>query len=137
LKLPSSRAGQPNRDLSTKPGKAHVCIAPTATGAEAQARELWGRITENRREIARQRGVAPTDRPFELFQAEQLISGDPDGVTAAIDDLAKSHGLDHLRCVFNGNGAVDLDQTLQRMRLFATTVLQERERRWPSGPVFQ
>jgi alkanesulfonate monooxygenase SsuD/methylene tetrahydromethanopterin reductase-like flavin-dependent oxidoreductase (luciferase family) len=113
----------------------YVCIAPTAAGAEAQARELWGRITENRREIARQRGVAPTDRPFELFRQDQLISGDPDAVIAAIDSLIRSQGLDHLRCVFNGNGAVNLEQTLQRMRLFAVTVLPERERRWSPDPV--
>jgi alkanesulfonate monooxygenase SsuD/methylene tetrahydromethanopterin reductase-like flavin-dependent oxidoreductase (luciferase family) len=107
----------------------YVCIGATPEQAEERAVRLWRAIQANRRVIAEQRGQVFAERPFDEFCAEQVIVGDGHGCIRAIDQLIAEQQMDHLRCVFNGNGAVSAAETLDQMQLFSEAVLNSPEAR--------
>ena len=54
---------------------------------------------------------------------DQAIVGDSARCIRQISDLVDSTGMGRLRCVFDGDGAVDRETTLAGMTLFAQEVL--------------
>ena len=101
----------------------YVCIAPTDAEADALFDRMLALVVRRRRWRP-----APTT-PDELAQArhdflrDQAIVGDPTSCARQIEDLARRTGIGHLRCVFNGNGALDRETTLAGLELFAREVL--------------
>jgi len=67
--------------------------------------------------------------PDELAQVrhdllcDQAIVGDPASWVRQIADLVSRSSIGHLQCVFNGNGALDRQTTLDGTELFALEVL--------------
>jgi alkanesulfonate monooxygenase SsuD/methylene tetrahydromethanopterin reductase-like flavin-dependent oxidoreductase (luciferase family) len=104
----------------------YMCIAPTRSEALADADALRVQLHDRRRFFARRRGKDPARlqvRTLELFHKEQAIIGDPDDCIRQLQNLAKSTGMHHVRCMFNGTGIIPLDVTRRAMALFAGEVL--------------
>lgn len=95
----------------------HVCVGATARAAESLLETLLAR----RRDRRRARGLTFDDDT--AFRRDQAIVGDPDMCIRQIRTLATGTGIMGLRCIFNGNGALDNATALAGMALFAAEVL--------------
>lgn len=105
----------------------YVVIGRSIAEAEAHLQSLLPLLQQRRIYYARKRGVAPQDvAPIDRAQLlrDQLILGDPDSCLRQIIDLRQRTGIGALRCVFNGNGVLPRDQSMDQIRLFARTVLK-------------
>jgi alkanesulfonate monooxygenase SsuD/methylene tetrahydromethanopterin reductase-like flavin-dependent oxidoreductase (luciferase family) len=107
----------------------YVCIGRTVAEASDLALRLWRSVQASRRALAQERGQPFSERSFEAFCAEQAIVGDGAGCRRAIEALIAEQQLDHLRCVFNGNGALSVKETLIQMERFASAVIHHPESR--------
>ena len=113
-------------DLAGNSLARYVCIAPTRARAEADAGALLVHLHERRRHFARLRGDDPdalVPRGLADFMGQQAIVGAPDDCIAQIQAVVQRLGVGHLRCTFNGTGAIPRDAALGAMGLFAREVL--------------
>ncbi|GIW08056.1 MAG: hypothetical protein KatS3mg060_2861 [Dehalococcoidia bacterium] len=114
----------------------YVCIGRTPSEARDLAGRLWQGVQESRRTLAKARGQPFVGRPFHEFCAEQVLVGDGAGCRAALERMVTELQLDHLRCVFNGNGALSAEETLDQMERFAAEVLHHpASQPWRTAPV--
>ena len=104
----------------------YVVIGRSEAEAEAHLQHLLPLLQKRRIYYAGRRGVAPQDvLPIDraLLLRDQLVLGDPESCFAQISDLRRRIGIAQLRCVFNGNGVLDPQISMEQMRLFSQEVL--------------
>lgn len=107
----------------------YVCLGRTSAEASDLALRLWRSVQANRRALAEERGQPFNERSFETFCAEQAIVGDGAACRRAIEALIAEQQLDHLRCVFNGNGVLSAEETVSQLERFASAVIHHPESR--------
>jgi alkanesulfonate monooxygenase SsuD/methylene tetrahydromethanopterin reductase-like flavin-dependent oxidoreductase (luciferase family) len=93
----------------------YVCIGRTDAEAEAQVDSLLPLL------MARRRWAPPMSfaEARVAFLRDQAIVGGPDRCLEQMRRLVVDTGISHLRCVFNGNGALAPEAALAGMELFA------------------
>ncbi len=115
------REGQA-RMLAASSLSRYVCIGATEADAMQQAERLLPLLYARRLHFAALRGVAPEQVPpldVQRVLRDQFVLGDPRACVAQIARLVERTGVRQLRCVFNGNGVLGREESLERMRLFA------------------
>jgi alkanesulfonate monooxygenase SsuD/methylene tetrahydromethanopterin reductase-like flavin-dependent oxidoreductase (luciferase family) len=101
----------------------YVVVGRTRAEAAALLDPLLAGLEDRRRHFAAARGQPAAPLTRETIIAERIVWGDPEQCGTAISALAATTGVQSLRCVFNGNGVLDLSVALPMMRLFAAEVL--------------
>jgi alkanesulfonate monooxygenase SsuD/methylene tetrahydromethanopterin reductase-like flavin-dependent oxidoreductase (luciferase family) len=104
----------------------HIVIDADHCRALERADALRRLLHARRREFAIARGADPdtiVERGLDEFLSTQAVAGDPLACAEQISRLSVDPGVGHLRCVFNGNGALSDAEALTGMELFAKTVL--------------
>lgn len=118
------RVGAGSSPLAASSLARYVVPAATRARAEAKLDRLTDRLNRRRAARAAARGQAsPVPRDRAEMLADYAIAGTPEDCHRQILALVTRTGCRNLRCLFDANGLIPLNEASSAMALFATEIL--------------